>query len=234
MQPTTEGRFRVLDERADEATFVLVELPDEPGPVDPAEPDAEAAYDRVHVDAEGYADEVGATVAALQPGYVVAATLAWDDGDARFEAVEVERETRIEVADDVTGMFDAATEAWQAARANGEAMTSLTTRGQDGDPNGALYCFADPPGRDLLADLRDGTVPLEPLIARVNARLDDDRPRAVFLMRPEAYDYVAVYVVFARDGVLASTIRDTYDIRSGLVDQLGAAGEDAGVYGDDP
>ena len=45
-------------------------------------------------------------------------------------------------------------------------------------------------------------------------------PRSVFVLRPAAYDFVAVYVVFDRDGVLAQTVRDTYDLGDGLADRL--------------
>ncbi|CDK39249.1 uncharacterized protein BN903_21 [Halorubrum sp. AJ67] len=44
----------------------------------------------------------------------------------------------------------------------------------------------------------------------------------MFVLRPAAHEFVAVYVVFDRDGVLAQTVRDTYDLGPGL-----AAGLDA-------
>jgi len=77
----------------------------------------------------------------------------------------------------------------------------------------------------LLADLRAGRLPIEPLVARVNESRDDDEPREVFVLRPAAHDFVAVYVVFDRDGVLAQTVRDTYDLGPGL-----AAGLEAGEF----
>jgi hypothetical protein len=250
MDPTTGGRFRVHDRRrrpdidddADEAgsgtaaespaaaadaeEFVLVELGD--GPVDPTDPDAEDRYDPLYATAEGYDGELADAVDALEPGFVVDATLSWTDGAARFRDVDVVRETRFRFADDIEGMFEAAVETWRQIRAEGEPVGSITTRSNDGDPNGALYLFADAPGSDTFDEVRSGRLPIEPLVARVNESRDDDDPREVFVLRPAAHEFVAVYVVFDRDGVLAQTVRDTYDIGPGL-----AAGLDADYPSDD-
>ncbi|EMA70099.1 hypothetical protein C461_01422 [Halorubrum aidingense JCM 13560] len=255
MDPTTSGRFRVHDrrprpaiedegadgdhvqlddptsggddpapgadaERPDE--FVLVELPD--GPVDPNDPNAADQFDPLYATAEGYAGDLAERVSALEPGFVVEATLAWTDGSARFVDIDVVRESRFHFADEVEGMFEAAVETWRQIRADGEAVGSITTRSNDGDPNGALYLFADAPGGDTFADLRAGRLPIEPLVARVN-EFRDDGPREVFVLRPIAHDFVAVYVVFDRDGVLAQTVRDTYGLGPGL-----AAGLEAGEF----
>jgi hypothetical protein len=244
MDPTTSGRFRVHDRRRrpdiddesdgvdpaaapdDAEEFVLVELADEP--VDPTAPDAEDRYDPLYATAEGYEGDLGEAVDALRPGFVVDATLAWTDGSARFRDVGVVRETRFRFADDVEGMFEAAVETWRQIRAEGEPVGSITTRSNDGDPNGALYLFADAPGSDTFDEVRTGRLPIEPLVARVNESRDDDGPREVFVLRPAAHEFVAVYVVFDRDGVLAQTVRDTYDLGAGL-----AAGLDASYPGGD-
>ncbi|ELZ36842.1 DUF6663 family protein [Halorubrum tebenquichense] len=244
MDPTTSGRFRVHDRRqrpdidgdpdagtnstptADAEEFVLVEFPD--GPVDPTTPDAEDRYDPLYAAAEGYEDDLADAVDGLRPGFVVDATLAWTDGSARFREVEVVRETRFRFADDVEGMFEAAVETWEQIRAEGEPVGSITTRSNDGDPNGALYLFADGPGGDTFEEVRSGRLPVEPLVARVNDSREDDDPREVFVLRPAAHEFVAVYVVFDRDGVLAQTVRDTYDLGPGL-----AAGLDASYPTDD-
>ena len=247
MDPTTSGRFRVHDRRprpdiedgpavdesadVDDATgggdapeeFVLVELPD--GPIDPTAPDAEDQFDPLYATAEGYEGELAERVASLEPGHVIDATLAWTDASARFVDVAVVRESRFRFADDVEGMFEAAVETWERIRAEGEAVGSITTRSNDGEPNGALYLFADAPGGDAFADLRAGRLPVEPLVARVNESREDDGPREVFVLRPAAHDFVAVYVVFDREGVLAQTVRDTYDLGPGL-----AAGLEAGEF----
>ena len=244
MDPTTSGRFRVHDRRrrpdiddesdgADSAAtpddaeeFVLVELADEP--VDPTAPDAEDRFDPLYATAEGYEGDLAEAVDALRPGYVVDATLAWTDGSARFREVDVVRETRFRFADGVEGMFEAAVETWRQIRAEGEPVGSITTRSNDGDPNGALYLFADAPGSDTFDEVRTGRLPIEPLVARVNDSRDDDDPREVFVLRPAEHEFVAVYVVFDRDGVLAQTVRDTYDLGPGL-----AAGLDASYPGGD-
>ncbi|WP_418284116.1 DUF6663 family protein [Halorubrum sp. DTA46] len=249
MDPTTSGRFRVHDRRprpdiggdgadgddgsrnaadADGNTpeeFVLVELPD--GPVDPTDPDAADQFDPLYATAEGYADDsaLAERVAGLEPGNVVEATLAWADGSARFVDFDVVRESRFRFADDVEGMFEAAVETWDQIRASGEAVGSITTRSNDGEPNGALYLFADAPGNDTFAELRAGRLPIEPLVARVNDSHDGDEPREVFVLRPAAHEFVAVYVVFDRDGVLAQTVRDTYGLGPGL-----AAGLETGAF----
>ena len=220
MQPTTTGRFRVHDRRrrpdledpADE--FVLVEVPK--APIDPTDPDAEDAFDPLYASAEGYEGDLGTRIDALDPGTVVDATLAWTDGSARLTELSIVREDRFRFADDVEGIFEAAVEAWNEIRASGEAFGSVTTRSNDGDPNGALYLFADGPGGDTFTELRAGRLPIEPLVARVNERLDDDRPREVFVLRPADHPFVIVHVVFDRNGVLARTIRDTYDLGAGL------------------
>lgn len=234
MEPTTAGRFRVLDRRdaADAGTtYLLVELPDDPAvAADPAAAEP-AAFEPVSVHASGIDVDTGSgsdpgPEAHPKPGNVVEATLVWpDDGDhARLATAEIERDSRLYAADDVTGLFEAATETWREARAAGEPMASTVTRASDGTPNGALYAFADPPGRDLLAELRDGRLPVEPLIARVNAE-QGPAPREVFLLRPAAGGYVIVYVAFEREGILARTVRDTYGLGgpTGLAAALDAA-----------
>ncbi|WP_434522894.1 DUF6663 family protein [Halorubrum sp. AS12] len=257
MDPTTSGRFRVHDRRqrpdiddgagavadaaaatdsVDAEEFVLVEIADEP--VDPTDADADDRYDPLYATAEGYEADLADAIDALRPGFVVDATLAWTDGSARFREVEVVRETRFRFADEVEGMFEAAVETWKQIRAEGEPVGSITTRSNDGDPNGALYLFADGPGSDAFEEVRTGRLPIEPLVARVNDSRDDDDPREVFVLRPAAHEFVAVYVVFDRDGVLAQTVRDTYDLGSGLAAGLDASypgggdGSDPAVPGD--
>ena len=233
MEPTTSGRFRVHDRRprpdidgTDPADppeeFVLVEYPDDP--IDPSAPDAESRFDPLYAAADGYDGALADRLASLEPGFVVDATLSWTDGTARFTAVEVVRESRFRFADGVEGMFEAAVDAWDQIRADGEAVGSITTRSNDGEPNGALYLFADAPGSSAFEDLRAGRLPVEPLVARVNESREDDDPREVFVLRPAAHQFVAVYVVFDRDGVLAQTVRDTYDLGLGI-----AAGLDDGT-----
>lgn len=153
---------------------------------------------------------------ALHPGYAIEATLLppddGDDGRPSLSAATVERETLLTVADDVDGLYEAATDAFRTARAAGEGMTSRVTRGTDGEPNGALYAFADPPGRDLVAGFRRGRPPVEPLLSRADEGREGDGPMEVFVLGAADEPFVAVHVVFERDGLLANTIRETYDL----------------------
>lgn len=208
MDPTSEGRFRVLDRRAERGELLLVEATDD----EAAAERPEDAYAPTYVADDGYEGELAAAVDDLRPGHLVDATLSWRDGTAQFESVSVVERTRFEFADDVTGLFEAATEAWRHAEANNEGMATQVTRDTDGEPNGVFYLFAKQPARDLFAEFQNGSLPLEPLLARANADLDDDDPREVFVMRPRDEPFVVVYIAFRRDGLLANTVRDTYDL----------------------
>ena len=217
-------RYRVLDRDGDALVFVDLDTPD-PGPG----PAPDEGFEPLRVAAGGYDGDLADAVADLDPGYVVEATLRWPDADAepastdadradppastplaRVDSLSVERRSDYRFADGVEPMFEAARDAWRDARAAGEGMGSRVTRDTDGEPNGALYVFAEAGARDLLGEFRSGTTPLEPLVERVNDDLDDDGPRAVFVLRPADGGYVAVYIAFEADGLLARTVRDTY------------------------
>lgn len=251
------SRYRVQARilRDGEPAVVLLDLTQTD---DPAE-----AYEPVVVSGDGYEGVLAETVAGLEPGNVVRATLDWTGPDAvaAFETVTVERHTRYRFGDDVTGLFEAARETWEAARDAGDAVGSRVTHDTDGQPNGALYVFADPAGRDVFDEFRSGRRPLDPLVERVDEddpAADDEAPpggeesgggdptlgglaarleqvdetdgedtetgttaaaetgdtppaREVFVLRPADGAFVVVYVVFRRDGLLAETVRDTYE-----------------------
>jgi len=234
MEPSTDGRYRVLGRPHDDGELLLLDVEsfdpvyvrvpgagDEEG--DPAvddagdartddEDDARADDDGRHRDRADEGDDLAATVANLRAGYVVDVRLAWADGTPRFAAVEVVDRTLFEFCPSVTGIFEAARETWAATHRAGEAMNSRVTRDVDGEPNGALYVFAEQAGaRDLFEEFRTGVRPLDPLVDRVDAASDDDGPREVFVMRPADEPFVLVYVAFEKGGLLADTVRDTYD-----------------------
>lgn len=164
------NRYRVQARivRDGEPAVVLLDLT----PTD----DPAAAYEPVVVRGDGYEGTLSEAVDSLEPGNVVRATLDWTGPDAvaAFETVTVERHTRYRFGDDVTGLFEAARETWRAARDAGDAVGSRVTHDTDGQPNGGLYVFADPPGRDVFDEFRSGRRPLDPLVERV----DEDDPAA--------------------------------------------------------
>lgn len=214
MDLTTTGRYRVLGRPRDPEELLLIDVDiDAEGDGEPGSEADDEAFGPTYVAATGYDGELGERVASLEAGNLVEARLSWADGDPRFDSVEVVAETTFEFLDGVTGMFEAAKETWWAAEADGEAMNSRVTRDTDGEPNGALYVFAKQPGaRDLFEEFRSGVTPLEPLVERANEGRapESEQPRAVFVLRPADEPFVAVYIAFRRDGMLARTVRDTY------------------------
>ena len=137
------------------------------------------------------------------------------DGDLRFEGDEptlldarVDTETRFRFRRTDEPVFEAARTCFETARAEGEAMNSRVTYDTDRNPNGIVYTFAEQPGsRELFVEFRDGTKPLEPLLAR--AADGSDPPFSVWVLDGDD-PFVAVYIVLGPDGVLARTMRDTY------------------------
>lgn len=195
METTTESAFRVLGaapERGDD--LLLLDRAD---------------HEPVRVAADGY-DDLGASVDALRPGYLVDATLAWDDGDARFADLDVRKRTLFTYADAVTGLFEAALDTMEQAHQEGASVQGRPTFSTDDEPNGAVYAFAEQSGeRDVFEEIRTGALPLEPLVDRLDQ--EDDGEHEVFVFRPLEHDFVVVYLVLRKNSILADTVRDTYD-----------------------
>ncbi|SEV97802.1 DUF6663 family protein [Halobacterium jilantaiense] len=195
MQTTTAGQHRVLGDAPDRDGFLLLDRAD---------------HEPVRVAADGYDGDLADAVAALRPGYLVDATLVWDDGDARFESVDVQKRTLFTFARGVSGLFEAALETMEEAHQEGLGVTGRPTFSTDNEPNGAVYAFAQQPGeRDVFDEIRTGALPVEPLIDRLDE--EDDDAHEVFVFDPIDHDFVVVYLVLHRDSVLADTVRDTYD-----------------------
>ena len=237
--PTTVGRYRVLGRPRDPAELLLVTVGADEGTADSGSgadsgldgeakgagdsgrtEDSAEAFAPVYVDTTGYDADLAATVGGLHAGALVDATLAWRDGDPQFESLEVVADTAFEFYDGVTGIFEAAKNAWMVAEADNEGMNARVTRSTDGEPNGALYVFAKQSGaRDLFEEFRTGVTPLSPLVSRVDEAEsvppEAEQPRAVFVLRPADEPFLIVYVAFRRDGVLAETMRTTYGDGSG-------------------
>ncbi|WP_435358614.1 DUF6663 family protein [Haloarchaeobius sp. DFWS5] len=209
MTTTTSGRFRVLAGTRNTDAWTFIALPAE-GPDDPHLDGAEQ-YEPIDVAHTGHGDH-DETVGDLRPGYVVEATLSWVDADPTVESISVERRSLYAFADDVTNLFEAATDAWENARAQGEGMNSQVTKDTDGAVNGVLYVFGESSGAsDLYDEFRTGQRPIEPLVARVNDR-EGRAPREVFVLRPAGHEFVVVYITFDKGGLLPDTMRDTYDL----------------------
>ncbi|WP_336021694.1 DUF6663 family protein [Halobellus salinisoli] len=214
MTPTTSGRFRVLGRPRDPGELLLVSVGTIEGGA--AEHATEPTFDPAYVGMTEYSGDLADDVASLAAGNLIDATLAWDDGEPRFSAVDVVADSAFEFYDDVTGIFEAAKETWMVAEADNAAMHGRVTRNTDGEPNGALYAFAKQSGaRDLFEEFRTGVTPLDPLVRRADegesVPPEAEQARAVFVLRPIDEPFLVVYVVFRSDGVLAETIRSTYD-----------------------
>lgn len=200
MQPTTSGRYRVLRSPRSRSELLLVDVETN----DPT-------YVEIGEDGGEGADGVVSSIADLRPGYLIDATLSWDDeGTPHVAELAVAKETLFEFVDGATNIFEAARETWEEARAAGEGMNSQVTLDTDGEPNGVVYVFADQAGaRDVFEEFRSGVLPLEPLVARLSGF--DDCDHEVFVMRPRGEPYVIVYLVRRKGSMLADTVRDTYD-----------------------
>lgn len=196
MRPTTGGTFRVLGRPYDPEELLLVEV---------------ETNDPLSVQTIGGDEALTDTVESLRPGYLVEATLEWvDDGKAVFAKLDVVERTLIEFVEGATNIFEAAQETWQEALANGDAINSQVTLSTDNEPNGVVYTFAEQEGeRDIWEEFRTGALPLEPLIQRLSEY--DEAEREVFVIRPANEPFVLVYLTLRKNGVLADTVRDTYD-----------------------
>jgi hypothetical protein len=230
---TTTGTYRVLDgPRTDDEWLFLDRETFDPLYV-PAGADGSEDGDVADRDGDDAGTDTAVGLDELEPGNVVGATVEWDGDDPRVTDLDVRSRTRFTFVDGVAELFSAAGRAWRDAVADAEGMASTVTRNTDGEPNGALYVFAQQPGAaDLFAEFRDGERPLDPLVDRVNERREGDRD--VFVLRPESDDCVCVYVVFERDGRLAGAVREKYGLDGGGLSLDGLEGiDEGGVPGGD-
>jgi hypothetical protein len=195
MHSTTASQFRVLGAAPGQEDDLLL--------LDRAD------HEPVRVAGTGY-DDLADDVAALRPGYLVDATLAWSDGDARFDDLAVEKRTLLTFSRGVTGLFEAALETMEEAHQEGLGVHGRPTFSTDNEPNGAVYAFAQQAGeRDVFDEIRSGSLPIEPLLDRLDE--EADCAHEAFVFDPMEHDFVVVYLVLHKDSVLADTVRDTYD-----------------------
>lgn len=180
----TEGPFRVLAGRNDDE-WLLVDV---------------NSADPVYIPRS--------SLPSVAAGNLIDGELRWDGETPRLSYPTVETRTRFRFRHTDEAIFEAARTCFETARTEGEAMNSRVTYDTDRNPNGIVYTFAEQPGsRDLFDEFRDGTKPLDPLLARASEGVDP--PFSVWVLSPVA-PFVAVYIVLGPDGLLERTMRDTY------------------------
>lgn len=141
-------------------------------------------------------------------GNRISGSLSWAGEVPTLEDATVGTDTRFRFRRTDEPIFEAARSCFERAREAGEPMNSRVTHGTDSAPNGVVYTFAEQPGRrDLFAEFRDGSKPLDPLLDRAEAGADP--PFSVWVLDPDA-PFVAVVIVLDPDGLLARTMADTY------------------------
>ncbi|WP_276258752.1 DUF6663 family protein [Haloglomus litoreum] len=211
-EPLLDGPYRVLESTRDRAEWLFI---------DPA-------GDPTYVPHEGHG-ALDERVRGLRPGYRVDAAFDWTGDEPRLESLDVLEGSLFAFVPHADPVFEAAQSCWETARREGQAMNSRVTYTTDGDPAGVVYTFADQPGqRDLFSEFRDGVKPLDPLVDRLAQ--GEDPPFEAFVLDPDG-PYVVVYLVVEKDGMVADTVRDTYDLPRPDEPLLGAPGEggDEGV-----
>jgi hypothetical protein len=192
-EPLLDGPYRVLASTRDREEWLFV---------DPA-------GDPTYVPHEGHG-AVGERVRGLRPGYRVDAEFDWTDGDPVVRSLEVLERSLFTFVPDADPVFEAAQSCWETARRESQAMNARVTYTTDGDPAGVVYTFADQPGqRDLFGEFRDGVKPLDPLLDRLAQ--GEAPPFEAFVLDPDD-PYVVVYLVVEKGGMVADTVRDTYDL----------------------
>ena len=180
----TEGPFRVLPGRADDEWLLL--------DVNSADP----AY------------VPRSSLPEVAVGNLLSGDLSWDGEEPSIADPVVRSETRFRFRRTDEPIFEAARTCFETARADGEAMNSRVTYDTDRNPNGVVYTFAAQPGsRALYAEFRDGSKPLDPLVARAGE--GSEPPFSVWVLESDE-PFVVVYIVLDPDGLLERTMADTY------------------------
>ncbi|WP_331233083.1 DUF6663 family protein [Natronorarus salvus] len=185
MRPTSEGRFRVLEDPHGEGLILVDVETIEATTVEPTE-----------------------RTGGVRPGYLIDGTVTWDDGRAELIEASVRERSLIEFVDGAEPLFALARELCVETRRAGEAVGSRTTYSTDGVANGALYAFADGGAREVFDEFATGTLPIEPLFERLGEHADP--PHEAFVIRSPEVEFVLVYLVARRGSTLAETVRETY------------------------
>jgi len=194
-EQTTEGEFRVLESTRDREEWLLLNV---------------ESADPTYVRDKGYKDDLKRAVETLEPGNRIQAELNWVDGEPQLANVEVAEATRFAFTRTREDLFGDAHGAWRDAEEAGQPMGSRILYGQQGgNPVGVVYVFADQPGqRDLFEEFKDGVKPLDPLLKRLAEA--ETPPFDVFVVDHHELPFLTVTLAFEQDGVLATTMRETY------------------------
>jgi len=198
MPATESGTYRVLPGPPDSDDLVFLERWSE---------------DPISVRTDGYEAPLAATVAELDPGNLVEASLAWPpEGAPAVTELSVTSGTLFAFVDGADHVFEKARETFEAGQRERAAIASTTTFTTDGEPNGALYTIAKQAGgTDIFAQFRDGRRTLEPMVEKLGEG-GAEPPHEVFVIRPDDEPFVVVYLALDRDGLLADTIRDEFAV----------------------
>ena len=177
------GPFRVLPGRTDEE-WLLLDV---------------ASADPVSIPRASLPD--------VSVGNRVGGTLEWTGDAPTLSDPVVESTTRFRFRRTEEPIFEAAEGCFETARASGDPMNARVTYDTDRNPNGVVYTFAAQQSRDLFAEFRDGTKPLEPLLDR--AAESAEPPFSVWVLDPKD-PFVVAYIVLEPDGLLDRTMAETY------------------------
>lgn len=218
-EPALDGPYRVLASTRDREEWLFI---------DPA-------GDPTYVPFGGHGDLTD-QVRGLRPGYRVDAEFDWTEGTPVVHEVDVLERSLFAFVPGADPVFEAARTCWQRAREAGEPMGSRVTYTTEGDPAGVVYTFAEQPGqRDLFEEFRDGGKPLDPLLDRLAD--GEEPPFEAFVLDAADGAFVVVYLVVEKGGMVADTVRDTYDVprpREPLFEDDGPAGDDDPTVPDVP
>lgn len=151
------------------------------------------------------------TVADLNPGYLIEATLDTSGVEPHLRDASVVRPTLYDFADGAEPMFEVAEDLWADAQMAGEGMASGVTKNTDNEVNGACYVFAEDALGGRFEEFYRGERPLEPLVDRFN-QTEGPAPRETFVLRPPDQGFLVVVIAREKGGQFAETVRETYDL----------------------
>jgi hypothetical protein len=198
MPPTESGIYRVLPgSPGTEGTVFLERWSEDP----------------ITVRAEGNDEPLASAVDGLLPGNLVEATVEWQpEGSPVLAALSVRRRSLFEFVGAADHVFEAAEDTFAEGRREHAPIASTVTYDTDRNANGVLYTIAEQGGgTDVFAEFREGQRTLEPMVEKLGEG-GAEPPHEVFVVRPVEEPFVVVYLAIEKEGLLADTVRDEFDI----------------------